>query len=250
MGAQPLGYYSAAYNVSTYVEESLMVPINLALFPIYMKLWVEKGQAETQAFLSRSLNTFLLVAVGILCAVSLTSHDVIIVLASRKFQDAHKLLPLLVAGLLVYAIHIFLNAALLIHKKTGTMTALVAYSCALNIALNVFLIPRMGLQGAAIATLLSYVCLVALMGRVSFRLMPLRIRYGGIACNLAAAALTYVTLNQLHFQRAWVNATVKGFLALIVYAGLVYLLNPELRAAIMSHFRSDFKLKIARVGGG
>jgi O-antigen/teichoic acid export membrane protein len=250
MGAQPLGYYSAAYNVSTYVEESLMVPINLALFPIYMKLWVEKGQAETQAFLSRSLNNFLLMAVGILCVVSLTSHDVIVVLASRKFQDAHKLLPLLVAGLLIYAIHIFLNAALLIHKRTGTMTALAAYSCTLNIGLNIFLIPRVGLQGAAIATLLSYAFLVALMGRVSFRLMPLRIRYGGIACNLVAAALTYLTLNQLHFQRAWVTATVKGFLALIVYAGLVYLLNPEVRAAIMSHFKPDFKLKMARVSGG
>src|SRR5262249_36533130 len=51
MGSQSLGYYSAAYNVSTYVEESLMVPINLALFPIYMKLWVEKGKPATQEFL-------------------------------------------------------------------------------------------------------------------------------------------------------------------------------------------------------
>ncbi|HLJ90403.1 MAG TPA: oligosaccharide flippase family protein [Candidatus Angelobacter sp.] len=232
LGAQPLGYYSAAYNVSTYVEESLMMPINLALFPIYMKLWVEKGKEQTQAFLSRSLNNFLALAVAVTCVVLLTSRDVIVVLASRKFQEAHRLLPVLVIGLLVYAIHIFLNAALLIHKKTGTMTALVVYACVVNVLLNIVLVPRIGLQGAAIATLISYLLLVLLMGRVSFRLMPLQLSYSGFAWNVVAASVTYFLLRSIELRSALLSAAVKSLSAMIVYSLLVCLLNPVVRRQV------------------
>jgi len=241
LGSQSLGYYSAAYNVSTYVEESLMVPINLALFPIYMRIWVEKGKQETQIFLSRSLNNFLALAVAIVCVVSLTSRDVIIVLASRKFQEAHQLLPVLVIGLLIYAVHIFLNAALLIHRKTIMMTALVAYACGVNIVLNLILLPRIGIQGAAIATLVSYLFLVILMGKVSFRLLPLSINYAAFAANLLAAAVTYIAVSQLSFQKALLSAMVKGCIALLLYAVLVCFINPVVRAEVLRRISSARK---------
>jgi O-antigen/teichoic acid export membrane protein len=233
LGAQSLGYYSAAYNVSTYAEEALMVPINLALFPIYMKLWVEKGKEETQAFLSRSLNNFLALAVAVICAVFLTSRDVIVVLASKKFQEAHALLPLLIIGLLIYAVHIFLNAALLIYKKTAVMTGLVAGACVANLLLNIALIPRLGLQGAAIATLVSYLLLVLMMGRVSLRLLPLKIGYAGLGINLLAAAVTYFAIRPLDFHHALLNAAVKGLLSLALYAILISLLNPAIRQTLL-----------------
>lgn len=238
LGAEPLGYYSAAYNISTYVEESLMVPINLALFPIYMKIWVEKGRDETQRFLSRSLNNFLALAVAIVCVVFLTSRDVILVLASRKFQEAHHLLPVLVIGLLIYAVHIFLNAALLIHRQTTTMTALVIYACVANLALNLVLIPRMGIQGAAIATLLSYLLLVILMGRVSFRLMPLQISYVGFFANVVAAGVTYALVHRIIIEKALPSAVVKGSLGLLVYGGLTSILNPVVRAQVAGRLRA------------
>jgi O-antigen/teichoic acid export membrane protein len=234
MGAQSLGYYSAAYNVSTYVEEALMVPINLALFPIYMKLWVEKGKEETGLFLSRCLNGFLALAIGVVCVVLLTSRDVIIMLASRKFQESYRLLPVLVTGLLIYAIHIFLNAALLIHKKTATMTRLVVYACVFNIVLNIILIPRVGLQGAALATLLSYLLMVALMARESLRLLPLDISYRGLAANLLAGTFAFVTIRFIQLTNVLLDAAIKSAAALLIYAIVVVFLNPVLRQAAWS----------------
>lgn len=234
LGAEPLGYYSAAYNVSTYVEEALMVPINLALFPIYMKLWVEKGEPATRTFLSRSLNAFLALAVGVVCLVLLTSRDVIVVLASRKFQESYKLLPVLVVGLLIYAVHIFLNASLLIHKKTATMTKLVVYACVFNIVLNIILIPRIGLQGAALATLISYLFMVLLMARESFRLMPLDISYWGFAGNLVAGTIAFFVVRFIQLQNVVLDAMVKSAAALVIYATVVFLLNPVMRRAALN----------------
>lgn len=237
LGAQSLGYYSAAYNVSTYAEEALMVPINLALFPIYMKLWVEKGKEETQAFLSRSLNNFIALAVAVICVVFLTSQDVIVVLASKKFQEAHRLLPVLIIGLLIYAVHIFLNAALLIYKKTAVMTGLVAGAFVANMLLNIVLIPRMGLQGAAVSTLVSYLLLVLLMARISFRLMPLKISYTALACNVLAAAVVFFAVRPIDFHHAVLNAGVKALLALVLYAALVCLMNPGIRKTVLRWVR-------------
>jgi O-antigen/teichoic acid export membrane protein len=214
-----------------------MVPINLALFPIYMKLWVEKGREETQAFLSRSLNNFLALAIAVICAVFLTSRDVIVVLASKKFQEAHALLPLLIIGLLIYAVHIFLNAALLIYKKTAVMTGLVVGACVANLLLNIVLIPRLGLQGAAIATLVSYLLLVLTMGRVSFRLLPLKISYAGLGINLLAAVITFFAIRPLEFHHALLNAAVKGLLSLALYAVLISLLNSAIRTTLLQWWR-------------
>jgi O-antigen/teichoic acid export membrane protein len=241
MGAQSLGYYSAAYNVSTYAEEALMVPINLALFPIYMKLWVEKGRNETELFLSRSLNNFIALAIGIVCVVLLTSREAITVLASPKFQEAHRLLPVLVVGLLVYATHIFFNAALLIHKKTSAMTSLVIGACIVNLALNVVLIPRLGLQGAAVATLLSYLSLVFFMAKVSSQLLTLKINYVGFAWNVLAAGLTFGLIYRLHIQTAWLSVIVKGMLAIAMYALLLCVLNSEIRGAVFRFLKRPAK---------
>jgi len=237
LGAEQLGYYSAAYNLSTYAEEALMVPINLALFPIYMRIWVEKGVDETQRFLSSGLNIFLALAVGVVCVVFLTSRDIVVVLASQKFQDAYRLLPILVIGLLIYAVHIFLNAALLIYRKTATMTALVLCACGMNLALNLVLIPRIGIQGAAIATLLSYLLLVILMARISFRLMPLKVSCVAFLTDLVSAAITYGLVSQITIRRALPSAFVKGCLGVVLYCALAALLNPLIREQIINQFR-------------
>ncbi len=150
-------------------------------------------------------------------------------------------MPVLVIGLLVYAVHIFLNAALLIHKKTATMTGLVVYACIVNIVMNIILIPRIGLQGAAIATLVSYLFLVVLMGHISFRLLPLKINYIGLACNALAALVAFVVIHPLEFHSSLVNAAVKSGLALLIYAALICLLNPAVREELLKRFRSGAK---------
>jgi O-antigen/teichoic acid export membrane protein len=245
LGAQAVGHYSAAYNIATYTEEALMQPINLALFPIYMKLWTECGASETQGFLSRSLHNFLLLAIGVVAIVTMTSRDVVVVLASKKFADASHLLPVLVAGLLIYAIHIFLNAALLIYKKTVVMTKLVVIACVANLALNVILLPRIGISGAAWATLISYGLLVVLMGRVSFRLLPLRINYRSIALAAVAASVAMSVAIPVHLQHAFLNVVVRTITIALLYTGFLVAVDEQVRA-VASRLLGWEKLKQAK----
>ena len=72
-----------------------------------MRVWNTEGKKATQDFLSRSLDQFILVAVAVVCVAIVTSRDVIVLLASRKFQEAHTLLPFLVIGLVLSAVTIY-----------------------------------------------------------------------------------------------------------------------------------------------
>ena len=122
LGLSQLGLYAAAYSIATYAEEALMTPVNMALMPAYMKIWVEQGAAATARFLSDSLDYFVMACGAVALLVYVTSTDLIGILASKKFAAAHILLPVLVLGLLVYATHIFFNAPLIIHKRSIVLT--------------------------------------------------------------------------------------------------------------------------------
>ena len=229
LGFQAVGYYSAGYNMANYVATSLMYPVNLALFPIYMKLWTTKGSEETRAFLSIALDKFIMVALCVLAAVSVTARDAVIVLGSRKLQLAYPLLPVLVLGLMIYALHIFFNAGLIIHKKTLTMAKIISFSAALNVVLNVLLIPRIGLQGAAVATLLSYAVFLGLIVRASSAVLPLRVDFLACLRYLGAAAASALLVSRFQFASEFLSLAVRGSLSVLIYGAVLWVIDRRFR---------------------
>lgn len=232
LGFQALGYYSAGYNISNYVAMFVRTPVNLAMFPIYMKLWVSRGPEETRAFLSTTLDNFLLLSVCVLAGVAVTSRYAVIVLGSRKLQEAYPLLPVLVLGLTLHSLQMFFNAGLVIHKKTFTMFKFVAASAVLNIVLNVLLIPRIGLQGAAVATLLSYAVFLGLTIRESFALLPLQ--FDILACSryLGAGVISVLLVSRVHCSSDFLNLVVRGALSVLVYGAVLWGIDRRFRLTL------------------
>lgn len=231
LGAQPLGLYSVAYGLSSYVNDILVAPLSLALMPIYMRLWSTEGRAKTIEFLSATLDLFLMAAAGMLAAACVLSRDGLLVLASSKYRGAERLMPMLVAGLLLYTTYIFLSAGLLIHKRTITMAKLLLASAAANIALNVWLLPRMGLMAAALATLLSYALCVLLLGWASFRVLPLRLNGKAMARYAAAAFAAWAVTSRIEMGSPLATLAARAASVPAIYLGLLCALDGRVRSA-------------------
>lgn len=229
LGANALGFYSVAYGMSDYVNNALIVPINLALAPIYIKLWMTEGQESTSEFLSRGLDLFVMASAGILAVVVTTSRDAVFLLASPKYHGADALIPTLVAGLLLYTSHAFISAGLMIDKDTRTMAKLLAYSALFNIGLNCLLLPRIGLRGAALATLLSYLFCIVLLRRASSRLLPLRIDFRKLARYAVAAVGASYVASHVQLGTAIANLATRSTLTLVLYGGILWLLDSRVR---------------------
>jgi O-antigen/teichoic acid export membrane protein len=232
LGAQALGFYAAAYGIAIYLQDVLMAPLQMALFPICMRVWNTQGKKATQDFLSRSLDQFILIAVAVVCVAIVTSRDVIVLLASRKFQEAHTLLPYLVIGLVLSAVTIYFRPGLMIHKRAAKIAVATFYASILNIALNMVLLPRIGLVGAAIATTVSYGGIVVFLAYQSLRVLPYKLEWLSFLRYAVVGSASALLVTQLPVENPLLSAVVKGSLILVLYAGVLFAIDKHVRELI------------------
>jgi O-antigen/teichoic acid export membrane protein len=220
----------------------MTVPLGLAILPIYLRLWTSEGRERTTEFLHVSLDFYLMAAAGIYMLVTLGSHDALVLLASPKYLGADKLIPYLVGGLLIYTTHVFLCAGLLIQKKTGTMALALICSTALNVVLNCILLPRFGLQGAAVALLLTHTVTILLLWLASSRILPIGVRPAALAKYGFSAVAAWAVASQIAIPSHLLNALCRCSVGLAIYAAALCLLDSRVRSLpsyILRSLRSE-----------
>lgn len=229
VGPDALGLYSVAYGLANNVNEFLVAPLSLALVPIYMRIWISDGAEKTSAFLRVAFDLFVLTAAGVLAAVAAAGHSVLVVLASSKYAAADQLIPVILGGLFFWTANVFVGAGLLIHKKTLQMAGLLVISAAANIALNCLLLPRMGLMGGAIATLLSYMICIVLLARASHRFLPLHIDVRACIKYATAALIAFGAGILVTINSPALNFLGRSSVVFIVYLAILYALGGRVR---------------------
>ncbi|HLK48892.1 MAG TPA: oligosaccharide flippase family protein [Bryobacteraceae bacterium] len=231
LGADALGFYSVAYGIAQHANEILVAPLGLAILPIYMRLWASQGSEKTSEFLTIALDFFVMGAAGILAMVGAAASPLIILLASSKYAGGDHLIPLILGGLLIYATYIFVAAGLLIHKRTAEMAGLLVFAAVINIGLNCLMLPRLGLTGSAVATLLSYALCIFLLGRSSNRFLHLRFSGRSLMKYAAAAAAAWIVGTQVELGAPVLNLLGKGGTALSCYVAALYTVDGRVRHA-------------------
>ncbi len=234
LGPNPLGYYAAAYTICIYIQDLLMVPINLAMVPIYLKLWNTEGPARTAEFLSDSFRLFVMAAGCLLAGVAACASSAVTVLASKKYAASAPLIPWIVGGLVLYAANAFLNAPLLIEKRTRTMAFLVLAALLVKIGLNLLLLPRLQLLGAVVSTIVGYLFLLCLTAYNSLSVMPVNI--DGALIGKAAACALLAGFIGLNISIAWPLAEllVRAAVVLVVYVATLAAFDRVARQTLRS----------------
>lgn len=241
LGDEPLGLYSVAYGLSSYVNTLLMLPLGLAIIPIYMRLWKDEGPERTGEFLSRGLDGFLMAAVLVQVLAALLARDAIAVLASVKYAAAAPLIPTLVAGMLFYTSQSFLNAGLLIHRRTRTLAVILIWSAALNVGLNWILIPLLGLRAAALATLVAYVFASIWTAYVSCRVLPLNMNLAATMKYLVAGIAAWLLGGLIDSGIPLWNLAGRTAVALAVYFLSLYATDPRIRSWVGQGLRAAIR---------
>lgn len=231
LGADALGFYSVAYALAQNANDLLVTPLGLAILPIYMRIWSSHGAEKTIEFLSIALDLFLVGSCGMLAIAAATAHPVVVLLASSKYAGVDHLIPILLAGLMIYATYIFVAAGLLIHKRTMQMAGLLVLAAMANIGLNCLLLPILGLNGSALATLLSYAFCTLLLARASGRFMALRIHPSSLSKYAAAAAAAWLAGQRIELGSPLMDILGRSALAASVYGVVLCALDCRARRA-------------------
>jgi O-antigen/teichoic acid export membrane protein len=229
LGLAAVGYYSAASNIALNVQEVVAAPLQLSFFPICMKLWAAEGKEATQRFLSRSLNYYMMMAVLVVCVAIATAQELVVVLASKKFQEARTLLPYLVVGLVLWAMNTFFRPGLLIHKRAQTIAKTTFLASLINIILNLLLLPKFGLKGAAVASVLSFVAMVGFTAFASMRVLPFKIEWLALARYVAIGLAASWVASLIQVGSPLLSAVLKGITILALYASALWLTDVRVR---------------------
>jgi O-antigen/teichoic acid export membrane protein len=122
----------------------------------------------------------------------------------------------------------------MIHKRATKIAAATFYAGFLNVALNIILLPRIGLVGAAIATTVSYAGIVVFLAYQSLRVLPYKLELISFAKYAVTGAAISWLVTQLPVETPLLSAVVKGSLILVLYAGILFAIDLRVRELLTS----------------
>jgi len=233
LGSISLGLYTAGYNLATYVTEMIMYPINYAMTPIYMNLLVNRGEEKTREFFKKTFRYFLLIMFPIVFGFIAVGEDLIRILATSKYLEAYPILPYVVIGQSIYACSIILNNGLFIKKKTHVVMYVISVAGLLNIGLNIILIPRFGILGAAQATLISNTFYTVVITYFAFKEFRFEIDYPHILLYVFVAAAMYLVIGLIDRGSPFGNLVTKIPVGVVFYVIGILVLDTDVRGAIV-----------------
>ena len=187
-----VGLYQYAHEICLV----LVLPVtslNLAWPQFLFSNHDKDGAALVFARVHRYFSFFL---IGMALILSVFSYYIIGFVGSSAYIGSSSVTPLLAGSLVFYGLSILYASGLYVAGRTGTLAIVVMCCSALNVGLNLLLIPELGKEGAGLATLAANMVLAAAVlalsqkhYRIPFRLMP-----AGVSVAAGAAVIALLRL--------------------------------------------------------
>lgn len=151
-----LGIYDFGYKISSINKIILSGPISQALRPVAFKK--EHNVDDQRRLLKKGATYFYLIGVLFAFAFSLYSKEIIMLLSSNTtFYSSWVIVPILSFSYVQLSLGSFLGIGLIMKNRSILIATIITSAVILNLILNLIFIPLLGIVGAALATLLSYI---------------------------------------------------------------------------------------------
>jgi O-antigen/teichoic acid export membrane protein len=232
MDSSSVGIYSACYNVVDYAISFFCVPYRLAIMPIYMKVWEEKGVKETQNFLVSMQNYYYMIGIPIVFGMWGVGSELITLLASSKYAAGSGIIPYVAIGILIYNGHFIYAAGFYLVKKTTNLFKVNLAGIILNVILNLLLIPILGILGSAVATLIAYALVAVVMMKLSSVHLKVGVDLFSLVKYLFAASVMYGALRMIHLDGGITSLFIEMLAGIMVYFSIVLLIDRNSRRVL------------------
>ncbi|ATU08248.1 flippase [Methanohalophilus portucalensis] len=189
LGTSAVGYYSPGYTLGT-VLQMFVAPLNFMLPMILSKHYDGNNLEEVKRYLSYSLKYFLAIAIPAAFGLSLLSRQLLEILSTPEIaEQGYFITPFVAIGAIFFGIFSVFEKVAMLVKKTKVIGTIWVIAAALNLGLNMLLIPHIGIIAAAATTLLSFTAALGLMARYSLRYLQFDMDFAFILKSVFASVL-------------------------------------------------------------
>jgi O-antigen/teichoic acid export membrane protein len=224
-----LGYYTVAFNLSNYVNQLFTLPVMMTVRPAMTELYETEGSEATSAFLRTAARWFFLFTLAAVAGVTMIREDLLVLLASKKFLPAAEIVPMLVAGMLIMASREILGSGMFLKRRPWLMAQLNVVGALFNAGLNVALIPRLGIAGAALATLISQLVMTGAFWWQGRRLVPVPVDLPALLLHTLCAAAMGGALYLIDPGPGALRLVLRLVAGVVVFSGLLLAVDREAR---------------------
>jgi O-antigen/teichoic acid export membrane protein len=189
-----VGVYSLGYQLGAAMG-LLTTAFNAAWIPFLFGTLKHEGEAAYPK-LARLVTYYAIVLCFIGLGWSLLVEDAITLIAGAEFREAYRITPWVVGGYVFAGLYLVPTNLLFWQRQTRVLPAVTVAAGAINIGLNLLLVPRFGAIAAAWSTLAAYGVLLILTWRSAERLHRFPYEYRRLG-SMAALALALFLAGQL-----------------------------------------------------
>lgn len=229
--------YSVAYSLGSVLSTIVLSPFSLA-WPTAMYSIAKRADAARvfQQVFRWFTAVLLLAAFGL----SLASTVLLDLLFPPSYRAAAPIIPVVAASIALYGAYTVLMLGANLKRKTWMTSVFTAFAAVVNVALNLYLIPRYGSMGAAASTFFAYLALVVIAYVANQRIYPVPYEvFRAVFAGLMGIALYYLVAQAPDLLRAqfgahalasvpfiparWLGLAL-AIAGLLIYGGWLYLL--------------------------
>ncbi len=215
LGTAANGLYAAAYKIPSLI---------MLVSGIFMDAWQISAFTEEEGrdrFYTKVMSTYssllFVMASGVILCTRFVPH----VLFAAEYYEAWRYIPLLVIAMAFTCMVNFLGSIYMVEKKSVRSLMTAALSAIVNIVLNLWWIPKFGINGAAAATLVCYLLVFVIRLWDTRRYIRIQWDYVRlIACTLILFAQTAILLLEVPLWLLW-EALLFGVVLLLCGKGML-----------------------------
>jgi len=193
--------YFCGNTVNGIYDISYKLPSIINVFAtIFTEAWQisavkESGAGHTNRFFGNVFKAYQSVVFIGGAGIILLCKPLIALLADKAYFDAWQFVPVLILATIFSCFSGFMSSIYMVEKRGGLNLATMMAGAVTNIVLNLVLIPKIGAQGAAIATFASYVVVFALRAINTKKFININISPLQMLLNVALmGAMSYIMI--------------------------------------------------------
>jgi len=222
-GLEISGVYSFNYSLVSrvFVISSIL---SYTILPYISMYWNQNNKAQVESYLQKASRLGMFLGFPIIFGLYQTSPTIVQLLSGGNFSVNRPLLLILSFAFLFQMLYNMYSYLIDLSRKTVMYNVVFLISSIINVVFNFMLIPVIGIYGAAVSTLLTYIIQFIITAIIGTRSTGITIRmdFKYILKTFLITMIMLIVLMAVYRNNGLLNFTVSVFAGIIVYFGVSY----------------------------
>ena len=206
------GFYTAAAKVNAMILFPMSITTT-AIFPILVKSFGVSPQKFQQYWKVWMEYTVCLAFLSVFLVIVFAKDIVLLIYTPDYLPAVSALRVLMVTAMIVYINNMY-SHALVIHEQQKLILYATIAGCILNVVMNLFLIPKWGIEGSSLATAISQltygvICMLSLAWKNDFKRLEYQLMNRLVIAAVSAVVAWFAVKNiRIHWLQSLLCMTV------------------------------------------